>query len=212
MVLRGADYPREPDEHYQTPAEPVRALIPLLSNIAAAWIPSDRGRNSMIATILRSHSIETVSTDIDFFNTREPPSDIDGIVDNPPYGTGGRQAVAFAEHALQLVPFIALLLPVDFDSGRTRSHLFRDCPSFAGRLILLQRPVWFPGGPAGPSANFVWLIWNRAHSGPPTVHYEAETNLRTRKRSVQMKGDRSDAQARDANTSSCAPADSRRLP
>jgi len=185
MVLRGADYPRKHDEHYATPAEPVRALIPLLPDVGTVWIPSDRGRSSVLATTLQAHGIGTVTTDADFFTVREPPTDAGGIVDNPPYGVSGRLAVAFAEHALRLVPFTALLLPVDFDSGRTRTHLFRDCPSFAGRLILLRRPVWFPDGPASPSANFVWLIWDRRHRGPPAIHYEAETNLPTRKRAGQ---------------------------
>jgi hypothetical protein len=179
-VLRGANYPRRPNEHYATPPEPVQALIPLLGNISTAWIPSDRGRSSVLAATLRAHGIETVSTDVDFFTIGEPPADVDSLIDNPPFGVGGRQAVAFAEHALQLVPFVALLLPVDFDSGRTRTHLFRDCPSFAGRLILLQRIVWFANGPAGPSANHIWAIWDRAHRGPPAVHYQAEPNLRAR--------------------------------
>ena len=126
---------------------------------------------------------------MDFFTVSEPPDGVDGLVDNPPYGQGGRLAVAFAEHALNLMPFVALLLSADFDSGRTRSHLFRDCPSFAGRLILLQRPIWFANGPASPSSNFVWMLSNRDHRGPPAVHYEHETNLPTRKRRHPLSAD-----------------------
>lgn len=102
-------------------------------------------------------------------------------------GVRRQPCLAFAEQALRLVPFTALLLPVDFDSGRTRTHLFRDCPSFAGRLIVLQRPIWFPEGPASPSANFVWLIWDRTHRGSPIVHYEAEANLPARKHVARSK-------------------------
>jgi hypothetical protein len=184
MVLRGADYPRKANEDYRTPAEPVLALIPHLVDIRVAWIPSDRGDDSVLAATLRAHGIETVSTDVDFLTVREPPAGADAIVDNPPFGRAGTMAVAFAAHALQLMPFTALLLPVDFDSARSRTHLFRDCPSFAGRLILLQRIVWFSGGPASPSTNHMWAIWDagRDHRSPPSVHYQAESNLPTRRR------------------------------
>jgi hypothetical protein len=180
MVQRGAAYPRKPDEHYGTPAKPVLALIPYLKDIRRVWVPSDRGRDSVLAATLRAHGIWTVSSDTNFLATHAPPNGVDAVIDNPPFGIGGRLAVAFAEHAIHLVPFTALLLLVDFDSGRTRAHLFRDNPSFAGRLILLQRIVWFENGPAGPSANHIWGIWDRAHCGPPFVHYEAEANLSVR--------------------------------
>ncbi len=183
MILRGANL-RKAHEDYRTPAEPVLALIPHLVDIRVAWVPSDRGGDSVLAATLRAHGIETVSTDGDFLTVREPPAGADAIVDNPPFGRAGTMAVAFAAHALQLMPFTALLLPVDFDSARSRTHLFRDCPSFAGRLILLQRIVWFPGGPASPSANHMWAIWDagRDHRSPPIVHYEAESNLPARRR------------------------------
>jgi hypothetical protein len=179
MVLRGADYPRRDNEDYRTPAEPVLALIPHLADIRTAWIPSDRGGDSVLAATLRAHGIQTVSTDADFLTVYEPPPGADAVIDNPPFGIGGRLAVAFAEHAIQLVPFTALLLPADFDSARTRTHLFRNCPSFAGRLILLQRIVWFANGPASPSSNHIWAIWDagRDQRSPPSVHYQAEANL-----------------------------------
>jgi hypothetical protein len=49
MVLRGADYPRQAEENYRTPPAPVRALIPHLTNIRTVLIPSDRGRDSVLA-------------------------------------------------------------------------------------------------------------------------------------------------------------------
>jgi hypothetical protein len=158
MVLRGADYPRKANEDYRTPAKPVLALISLLTDVSTAWVPSDRGGDSILAATLRAHGIETVSTDADFLTMREPPPGCDLICDNPPFAKGGRLAVAFIEHAILLVPFTALLLPVDFDSARSRTHLFRDCPSVTGRLILLRGIVCFANGPASESANHMWGI------------------------------------------------------
>ena len=62
----------------------------------------------------------------------------------------------FIEHALSLpVQYIAALLQIDFDSAITRQHLFRHCPSFAGKIVLLSRLRWIPGSTGSPSTNHV---------------------------------------------------------
>ena len=61
MVLRGADYPRKPHEDYRAPAEPALALIPHLADIRIAWVPSDRGGDSVLAATLRARSRGPVS-------------------------------------------------------------------------------------------------------------------------------------------------------
>jgi hypothetical protein len=48
-----------------------------------------------------------------------------------------------------------MLLRVDFDSGKTRTPPFRDCPAFAEKVVLLDRIMWFPGT-VGPSMNHAW--------------------------------------------------------
>src|SRR5262249_49137964 len=80
---------------------------------------------------------------------------------NPPYGEGrrGEEAVRFIEHALELgVPRVAMLLRNDFDSAISRQHLFRHNPTFAGKLVLLNRIKWFDG-PSSPSDNHAWFCW-----------------------------------------------------
>jgi hypothetical protein len=97
------------------------------------------------------------------------------LITNPPYGEGrrGELAVRFIEHALKLmVPRIAMLLRVDFDSAFSRQHIFCRCSQFAGKIILLNRIKWFEG-PSGPSDNHAWFLWNRANLGPPTIRYAA---------------------------------------
>ena len=110
----------------------------------------------------------------DNFLTKTAPPDprIDVVVTNPPFGHGGRLACEFITRALALAPVVAMLLRVDFDSAKTRVHLFRDCPSFARKIILLDRITWFEReGAAGPSENHAWMIWNSRHRGPPTISY-----------------------------------------
>jgi hypothetical protein len=84
-------------------------------------------------------------------------------------------AVRFIAHALELVPVVAMLLRVDFDSGRTHQHLFRNCPAFALKLVLLHRVDWFPGEYSS-STNHAWFIWNREHRGPLTISYAGKTD------------------------------------
>jgi hypothetical protein len=85
-------------------------------------------------------------------------------------------AVKFIEHALELVPIVAMLLKIDFDSGRTRQHLFRNCPAFACKIVLLDRIEWFPGE-YGSSTNHCWMIWDQEHSGPPIIAYAGKRDV-----------------------------------
>lgn len=112
--------------------------------------------------------------------TRPPVSTIEVICTNPPYGSGGRTAVAFIEKGLELmrqpgsrVRLLAFLLAVDFDSASGRTHLFADCAEFAMKVVLLRRIRWFDG-PSGPSTNHAWFCYDRPAvqlAGYPRVAY-----------------------------------------
>jgi hypothetical protein len=91
---------------------------------------------------------------------------ITGIATDAPYGSKGRLAVRFVESRAGGRE----LLRNDFDSAKSRTHLFRDNPRFAGRVTLLDRIQWF-SGPIRPSDNHAWLFWNANHTGAPTVSY-----------------------------------------
>jgi hypothetical protein len=89
------------------------------------------------------------------------------IVTNPPFGKRGKLAEQFIETGLrQLIDFgfMALLLPVDFDSAKTRMQLFAGCPHFAGKIILTKRIVWFAHSDPrceNPKENNAWFLWSR---------------------------------------------------
>jgi hypothetical protein len=105
----------------------------------------------------------------------ERPDGVEGIVTNPPFGL----ATEFIEHSLRLMEpvggYVAMLLPSDFDHAQSRVHLFRNCPQFSRRVVLLRRIVWFVeanGKPkASPSTNHIWALWCHQHTGKPTVDY-----------------------------------------
>lgn len=119
----------------------------------------------------------TIGTSGDFLTQTHPANPrIKTIICNRPYGYSGKLARQFIEHALKLVPIVAMLLRVDFDSGRTRQHLFRNCLAFACKLTPLDRIEWFPDE-YGSSTNHSWFIWDQAHRGPPTIAYAGKADV-----------------------------------
>lgn len=108
----------------------------------------------------------------DFLSEQVPPDlpRCDGGVTNPPFGKRGKAAEAFIARCVQLlesgfINFAALLLPQDFDSAKTRAHLFGDCSYFVGKITLRRRVKWFehPDLPArSPKENSAWFLWARS--------------------------------------------------
>jgi hypothetical protein len=171
MSQRNSGYARQPDDIYETPAWVTQVIMPYLVERRRIWDPAN-GPASKVAHALRQNGFTAVATADDFMTKTSVPADVDTIVTNPPYGTGGHLACKFIAHALELVPVVFMLLRIDFDSGKTRTDLFRDCRAFAGKVVLLDRIVWFAReGAPGPSENHAWYIWNRHQHGLPTIEY-----------------------------------------
>jgi hypothetical protein len=172
MSQRISGYPRQPDETYETPRWVSQTVANYLhGRCARLWDPAN-GPTSKLAQALRDEGFQVISTNHDFLKATLPDPQVKAIVTNPPYGSGGRLACAFITHALELVPVVAMLLRVDFDSGKTRTALFGGCPMFAGKIVLLDPITWFERPVcAGPSDNHAWFLWNSGHSGPPAISY-----------------------------------------
>ena len=172
MSQRHSGFQRQADDVYETPPWVTHILVPYLKDCRHIWDPAN-GPASRIAQSLRQKGFNITATNDNFIaKTVLPRASIDAIVTNPPYGRNGRLACAFIAHALELAPLVAMLLRVDFDSGKTRTPLFRDCATFAGKIVLLDRIAWFERpGSAEPSDNHAWHLWDKRHSGPPTIRY-----------------------------------------
>ena len=99
------------------------------------------------------------------------------VVTNPPFGPQGREAVFFIEASLMLTQTkgrkVAMLLHEDFDSAKTRRHLFADHPAFAGKYVLLQRILWANiEHTARASTNHAWFVWDWSREpGDPFLRY-----------------------------------------
>lgn len=165
------------DDHYQTPACAVTALLKVESLPRGIWECACGA--GAIVRVLRAAGHFVIGSDIhdygsrdqdfgnrDFFLEREMPPDTECIVTNPPYRDAGR----FAAHALSFCPTVILLLRLAFleSTGRTpilEGGKLARVLVFRNRLPRMHREGW--DGPKSSSAvAFAWFVWHRDHVGP----------------------------------------------
>ena len=181
MSQRESGYERKERDLYETPEWATEALIPHLPRLfKVIWEPACgsgkmarvlEGRCGVVRTDIEPN---TGAVELNFLEAGHWRN-TDAIITNPPY----ELATEFCEHALKLMEpvggLVAMLLRTDFDHAKSRTHLFRDCPAFAKKLVLMKRIAWFVeenGRPkASPSFNHAWYIWDWKHEGPPTIGY-----------------------------------------
>lgn len=197
MSQRDSGYQRKERDLYETPEWVTEVLCRhlWLSSWALghAWEPA-AGSGKMAAVLrkyvdgnghcLLASDIEPLAPDVkrlDFLSLDKFPmvdfGGIGSIVTNPPYD----KATEFIEHALKLADtvnhgvLIAMLLRTDFDHAKSRSHLFRDCPSFFRKIVLTKRITWFEpelnAKGKSPSFNHAWYLWFSQNQGAPTLAY-----------------------------------------
>jgi len=196
-------YARVERDLYPTPDWVITAALAEHLDLAGitAWEPAC-GDGRMVAPLVRAGCKCVFATDIvdhgdpqddvlDFLSGETPPpllDPIDLIVTNPPFGERGKQATAFIEVGLSQITrprqhvignhaYLALLLPCDFDSAKTRTRYFGNCPEFVGKIVLRERIVWFQrddGVREAPKENSAWFIWQRSLlriRRPPIILY-----------------------------------------
>jgi Predicted DNA modification methylase len=202
MSTRNSGYARVPADLYQTPAWVTESLGEhVILAGRTVWDPAC-GEGKMVRALealgarvigsdLHDHGYGPMIAEMDFLSPQAgrfaAQRVYQDIITNPPYGQRGATAERFIEVGLSLLPLggiLALLLQADFDSAKTRRHLFGECPHFAGRIVLNRRIEWFPreikadGTKAsGPSANHSWFVWQKRvlrPAAPPFTVYAPE--------------------------------------
>ena len=171
MTVTASNYARAANDLYQT--EPWATEV-LLRHFPVAglhvWEPA--AGDHMMADVLRLAGGRVFASDIvqydrphdtimdflkeEMFGSR---SFFGAIITNPPYGKGNRDAVRFAELALERCDgMVALLLTAKFDFGKTRRHLFQDNRRFLAKIALLDRISWAGNGETG-TEDHAWYVW-----------------------------------------------------
>jgi len=193
MTIIASGYAPQRNELYETPYWAVESLLRHLPSVAGLKIWEPAAGNHRIADMLLIHGAEVTTSDIetyqrthdrilDFINTLQfiTPVPFDAIITNPPYGKGNKQAVTFTRNALACCNgWVAMLLTAKFDWGSTRVDMFRDCPRWCKKIVLLDRLRWFDGPDATTGTeDHAWFIWcpvdhpcTLAHV-PPAIVYE----------------------------------------
>lgn len=191
MTVTASGYEQQRNQLYETPYWCIESLLLHLAvRGLRIWEPA--AGNHRIADILQIWGAVVTTSDIEFYerihdaiyNFLGPlprtPIPFDGIITNPPYGPGNKQAVAFTRNALACCNgWVAMLLTAKFDWGSTRVDLFRDNPRFHKKIVLIDRLLFFDGPDATPGTeDHAWYIWRpvdhpdtRAHT-PPVIVYE----------------------------------------
>lgn len=177
MTIRGANYPRREHDFYATPPETTRVLLDMIKFGPRVCDPA-RG-NGAIEKVLKEYGYQVSGSDLNkgynFLTDRYlwPGRD---IVTNPPFGPGGRTAMQFVTQAIEVTRKhkgkVAMLLPVDFDSGKTRMTIFGENQHFSRKIVLVNRIRWFNG--KSGSINHAWFIWDHKHVGLPRLRYAAQ--------------------------------------
>lgn len=176
------------DDLYETPRCAVEALLRVERLPHFIWEPAcgpgaivrvlrERGHR-VWATDLNDYFCPESDYKIDFLMEWQQRIDIEAIVTNPPF----KLANQFVEHALFHAPLVCMLLRLAFLEGVERSpildggklarvHVFRN------RLPRMHRAGW-EGKRSSSRVAYAWFVWDRFHSGPPTlgrISWEGET-------------------------------------
>ncbi len=187
MTVVASNYARKENDLYQTEPWATEALLRVFPvSGLLVWEPA--AGNHLIADVLRDNGANVFTSDIatydrehdswfDFINGLHiaTPEFFHGVVTNPPYGKGNRDAVRFCELALKrCAGLVAMLLTAKFDFGKTRHHLFRDNPRFTAKINLVDRISWAGNGETG-TEDHAWYVWTAANDGAPRIYYEGKS-------------------------------------
>lgn len=170
------DRPREKDDFYPTPPEPLWSLLahetvprevwePAVGDGAMAYQLRDSGRDVHASDIVDRGYAGTQLRD--FFDFDETPCD--AIVTNPPFNKvnwrdGKGRWIEHAMGALH-IRYMALLLSWNWPGAAGLGPLWDRWPP--ARVYLMRWKIDFTGQGAPPMLNG-WFVWDQEHTGPTT--------------------------------------------
>lgn len=188
MTVVSSRFERKHHDLYETEKWATEALLRHFPvNGLTVWEPA--AGNHLMADVLREAGADVITSDIAAYDRKHHfvldfiggdrearPEHLSAIITNPPYGKGNRDAVRFAELALERCDgLVALLLTAKFDFGKTRRHLFQDNPRFCAKIALLDRISWAGNGETG-TEDHAWYVWTatRLAEAKPIMLWEGK--------------------------------------
>jgi hypothetical protein len=169
---------------YETPPEAVHALMRVETLPLRLWEPAC-GPGSIVRE-LRSADFDVLATDlVDYDSPDQDAFGVDflipglaesyatgqqGIVTNPPF----KNALEFVERALDMVPYVAMLMRLNFLESEKRRSIIDNAPLarvhvFRNRLPMMHRDGW-EGNKTTSTMAFAWFVWQRGYVGPTELH------------------------------------------
>lgn len=199
MSRRASGERRVERDAYETPEWVSRLVLPHVPDyVTAVWEPAC-GSGKMVDVLTEEHVVYAtdITTGVDFLKATSRPESTtltipqNAIITNPPFAVADRFARKALSFMIPVGGFVALLLPIDFDSAYKRTDLFRDCPFWHKKLVLTERIVWMvtEGKDPRPSENHAWYMWCcRSGLGPPTIEYAVSSEEERRARRASLRG------------------------
>jgi len=166
MKVRGLDA-------YFSPYEAIWPVIELEADMPQRmWEPC--AGDGRIVRCLKQHGFKTLASDIadyrvkdvdiqtgvNFLEVSEVPPNVGGIITNPPF----KHAAAMIEKAVDMVPYSAWLLRLQFLESVDRMVFFRNNPPArvwvsSRRMPMMHRLDW--SGPISTSnICYAWFVWD----------------------------------------------------
>ena len=177
---------------YPTPPEATLALLSVESFDGSIWEPAcGKGH---IASVLKSHDLSVVSTDLNDWGFGIPKVDFlkeirpraKHIVTNPPYGSGLAddfilKSLAFMAHTGGKV---AMLLNLASLAHQSRTSFWRTMPP--ARIYAVDSVVCWPDPDRSPPRHFqqhryCWCVWEPNHTGPSAFWWLSAADFRAPK-------------------------------
>lgn len=193
MTVTQSRFETQTNQLYETPPWVTRAVLRHIDvKGSTVWEPA-AGRHKMVREI-EAHGATVIATDRYTYDGVEHDAQFhylgtgawattpvihDHHISNPPYGPQNNDATRWATFAMERTNgWIALLLTCKFDSGKGRTHLFRDNPRFHAKIVLMDRIQWFPGE-FGNTEDHAWFVFRPSDhpSAPPTLIYEVNDGM-----------------------------------
>ena len=176
--------PREKDDFYPTPPEPIRAFlsaeINTLRKYPAIW--ENAAGDGAMTREMEAVGLTVVQSDLvdrgcgaqikSFYDYGKPKAS--AIVTNPPFAECN--SGAWIKHALETlsVYYMALLLPINWLGARSRAVLWEKHPP--ARVYLMRWRIDFTGQGAPPILN-AWYVWDREWVGETALRMLDKTNF-----------------------------------